>query len=484
MLADTCTCVPGIPAATPTAAECDQNCEPGSRCGQFPCGLETVQGVCESIASGCVCVPPPCVSLTPTPTPTVGVGGCAASCDSRPCEGQCPDGSVAPGFCTALTIDRGCACAPVCGTPSPTPPEGCNAVPCDGPCTIAFPCPPNGPCPDLGQLGQCESSAAGACDCVPVVPTPFATPTPQCSTAPCGGDCTISFPCIGGPPCPEAPARLGQCESTFSGDCECVPIGPTPIPTPTPQCTGASCGGPCAISFAPLPCPRREVCNGANVPVLSGQCEMTASGDCACVPVSPTPTATPTPQCSGGRCGGPCTIAFPCPPNVPCPDLVQLGQCESSATGNCACVPVGSTPVATPTPECSGDTCSGPCVVSFPPFPCPAGAVCDGPNVLPWPGQCELNASGDCECVSATPPPSPTAIATPTPQCEAVPCGGRCVISPPCLSWGCEVPDLLGTCEIVSGSCTCVTAAAQATGHRSPLLRQPLHRRIPNQTVH
>jgi hypothetical protein len=376
-------------------------------------------------------------------------------------------------------------------TPTPAPrafpiQSDCSSVsPCGGACAVCPPCTPGAPCP-MGPclLGQCEMRMSGDCECLPVVPTPPATPTPQCSAVPCGGDCTISFPCIGGPPCPEAPVRLGQCESTSSGSCECIPVGPTPMPTPTPQCTGATCGGPCTISFAPLPCPRPGVCNGANVPVLSGQCEMTASAECACVPVSPTPTATPTPQCTGDTCAGQCTIAFPCPPNAACPDLVQLGQCESSATGTCACVPVGSTPVATATPECSGGACSGSCVISFPPFPCPPGKLCNGPDVPVLPGQCELNASGDCECVPATPPPSPTPMATPTPQCDGVPCGGQCVISPPCLSWRCELPDLLGTCEMVSDSCTCVPAAAQATVDRSPHRRQPLRRRVPNHTLH
>lgn len=474
MVSGACICAPGVSLPTPTAAECDQNCAPGSRCGQFPCGLETVQGVCESSGSTCVCVPPPCVSLTPTPI-IIGIGDCGASCDSRPCKGQCADGSVAPGFCTALTIDQGCACAPVCGTPVPTPPSSCNAVPCDGPCTLPIPCPLGVPCPI--QLGQCEMSTSGACECVPVVPTPPATPTPQCNAVPCGGDCTISFPCPNGAPCPEVPARLGQCASTSSGQCECVPIGPTPMPTPTPQCSGAACSGPCTIWFPPPPCTRPGMCDGPEVPVLSGQCEMTASGDCACVPVSPTPTATPTPQCTGGTCDGPCTIAFPCPPNVPCPDLVQLGQCEASATGGCECVP--PTPAATPTPEC-GSTCEGRCVISFPPFPCPPGKQCNGPDVPVLSGQCELNESGDCECVPATPAPSPTPMATATPQCDVIPCGGQCVISPPCLQQGCELPGLLGTCETVSGGCTCVPATplpGEASNPNARVLRLPHHRR-------
>jgi hypothetical protein len=381
MVSDTCTCVAGIAVPTPTAAECDQNCEPGSPCGQFPCGRETVQGACESTSSGCVCVPPPCPFLTPTPTPT-----------------------------------------------SPTPPQPCSAAACEGPCMLPIPCPLGVGCPII----------------------------------------------------------LGQCESSTTGECECVPVGSTPLPTPTPPCTGGTCGGPCTIEFPPVPCARPGVCNG---PVLPGQCEVTGSGDCKCVPVTPTPTPTPTPQCTGDTCGGPCVIAFPCLPGVACPDLVQLGQCQPSATEECECVPVGSTPGATPTPECSGETCEGPCVVSVPPFPCPAGETCNGPNLPVEQGQCELNAaSGGCECVPETPPPSPTPIATPMAQCNAATCGGQCVISPPCASQGCEVPDLQGTCEMVSGSCMCVPETPQANGsapvHRSPHHHRYLDPRIPDHTMH
>jgi hypothetical protein len=360
--------------------------------------------------------------------------------------------------------------------------NACAVSPCGGNCVLCPPCTPGIPCPEIAcVLGQCRMSATGDCECVAVVPTPLATPTPQCDAVPCGGECTISFPCVDGEPCPAAPVRLGQCEVTSSGSCACVPIGPTPMPTPTPQCVGASCGGACSIAFPAVPCVRPGACNGPEIAVLAGQCEMTASGECDCVPASPTPTATPTPQCSDTSCAGPCTIAFPCMPGEACPGLVQPGECQSSATDECECVPVGSTPAATPTPQCSGNACEGPCVVSFPPSACPPGTVCNGPNVPAWPGRCELNAAGECECVPATPASSPP-VATPTPQCDAVPCGGQCVISPPCASRGCEVPDLLGRCEMVSGSCACVPAGAQAAD-RSPRRRRSLRPRIPNHRV-
>jgi hypothetical protein len=47
----------------------------------------------------------------------VALDACAAACDSRPCVGRCPDGSLARGICASLTIDRGCACTLDCPVP-------------------------------------------------------------------------------------------------------------------------------------------------------------------------------------------------------------------------------------------------------------------------------------------------------------------------------------------------------------------------------
>ncbi|MFI5394538.1 MAG: Ig-like domain-containing protein [Candidatus Binatia bacterium] len=101
-------------------------------------------GGCSACSDPCVGLPPPSTA-TPVPTiplccePGVGIpcpmgvmcppptpGGCGLACDGSPCLGTCSDGSVAKGTCTALTIDRGCECAPDCapvtpGPPTPTP---------------------------------------------------------------------------------------------------------------------------------------------------------------------------------------------------------------------------------------------------------------------------------------------------------------------------------------------------------------------------
>lgn len=54
------------------------------------------------------------------------------------------------------------------------------------------------------------------------------------------------------------------------------------------------------------------------------------------------------------------------------------------------------------------------------------------------------------------PPATPTPTPTATEPCAGVPCGGPCVSCPSCGPPACGAPCLLGTCETVSGSCSCV----------------------------
>src|SRR5262249_51677477 len=190
--------------------------------------------------------------------------------------------------------------------------------------TIPKPCPFGPTCPS--RAGQCEVNANGVCRCVPILPSPAPTPTPQCTGATCGGACTL----VAEPPCedpemckePEEAVLAGQCQIGTSGGCECVPMLPSPSPTPTPQCTGATCGGPCILS-AKIPCPDPEMCNEPEEAALAGQCQTDMSGVCQCVPILPSPQPTPTPQCAGATCGGPCTIRVPCPPGVEGPHLAR-----------------------------------------------------------------------------------------------------------------------------------------------------------------
>jgi len=121
---------------------------------------------------------------------------------------------------------------------------------------------------------------------------PVPTPTPQCSDVPCGGSCAICPPCTPGTICPEAPCRLGSCQADAAGACQCLPVKPTPKPTPTPQCSGVPCGGSCAI---PAPCTPGSVCPDF---VVLGKCELNPFHGCQCQSGQappPTPTATPTP---------------------------------------------------------------------------------------------------------------------------------------------------------------------------------------------
>ena len=355
---------------------------------------------------------------------------CVPECPPTPPKGRCFD--TASKQCT----DQPCAPGAGCGAPNllctlqcpplfPTPPPQCSSVPCGGTCVISPQCPPNSPCPEIvSLLGQCALASTGACQCVPPSPgptgTPPPTPTPQCTGGTCGGPCIVSL-CPPGAVCPKPPCPLGapcfigmgQCEVSTTGACECVAVVPTPVATPTPQCTG-TCAGPCTVSFPPFPCPAGEVCNGPAVSVVAGQCAMSATGGCECVPIVPTPEATPTPQCTGATCGGPCTIAFPpfpCPPDKVCngPEVpVVAGQCEMGATGACACVPIPSPtqpPRPTATPQCAAVPCGGKCVIVP---PCPPGAACHNFVIE---GECGDDASGTCQCLprsAPTPTPAPT----------------------------------------------------------------------------
>jgi hypothetical protein len=156
---------------------------------------------------------------------------------------------------------------------------------------------------------------------------PNPTPTAQCSSVPCGGSCVIAPSCAPAGPCPQY-LILGHCTQD-TGTCRCVP-GPLPVPTPMPsQCSGASCGGSCTFVTPPFPCPQGEICNEPNLPILPGECEMTAAG-CDCVPLgSPTPTPTPTPTT--------------CVDNVLC---IRGSHWSPTA---CQCVPDIPEPTATPT---------------------------------------------------------------------------------------------------------------------------------------
>jgi hypothetical protein len=182
-----------------------------------------------------------------------------------------------------------------CGGTLPTPtPSDCRSAPCGGDCVICPPCTSGGICNGaLCQVGVCQADAAGTCQCVPVqTPTPTPTPTPvspQCSSVPCGGSCTICPPCSPDTICPLASCWLGACQPDDAGVCQCVPVQ---APTPTPQCSGVPCGGSCTISAPCTPGPN-TVCPDF---VVLGECQLDPLNGCQCQPAQPvTPTPAPTP---------------------------------------------------------------------------------------------------------------------------------------------------------------------------------------------
>ena len=131
-----CICVPNTPAPGECALACDGrpcvgHCSDGTMASGFCTDLTIDTGcACALLCAGPTSTPAPPV---PTPTPTAVLGACAAACDNRPCEGQCPDGSLADGMCSSLTIDRGCACTLSCGGVSLCPGD-CNG---DGQVTVS-----------------------------------------------------------------------------------------------------------------------------------------------------------------------------------------------------------------------------------------------------------------------------------------------------------------------------------------------------------
>ena len=436
---DCATSCPSSPSASD--GTCAAGCG-GAATTCFAAALAAEQTCVEGCAAAGSAAPPSCIEDCVATLRNSG-GICLATLQG--CLSAC-HGSVS-GTCFD-TISMQCTvdpCGP--GQPCSQPNEFCSAR-CASP-------PPNGTCFDTTTL-QCTAqscSAAQPCassnqtcvrECPPPPPTGkcFDTTTKQCTDQVCsrGDEC----------PLPHQICTL-QC--------------PPPQPTPTPQCGTIPCGGSCTLRSVPFPCPDGETCNsqgGPDVPATLGQCEITAAGDCACVPAPQTPAPTPTPQCSSVPCGGACILPFPCPFGVPCAidkggdGLAVMGQCQSDAAGTCACAPVGQTPPPAPTPQCSSVPCDGDCVIAP---PCPPGSAC--PKIATRLGRCAVvDATAGCECVPLSPAPTPPPTPTPRQQCDTVPCGGPCVSRPPCTP-GMACPDFVikGECQAdATGACLCVPA--------------------------
>ncbi len=273
----------------------------------------------------------------------------------------------------------------------------------------------SGPCTGfLIRSGTCQSSN-GQCVCVPNTPAPG-----ECALA-CDGR-----PCV--THCPDGTAPGGFCTNlTVDNGCACSATCGTPPPTvgPSGLCCQTHAGGvPQCTMLSPFSSQAYQFCLAIGVPYLDppfGCSEQTGM----CETATPTSIVTPTPT--------------PSPPPVP-----------------------------TPTPQCASEPCGGTCVSC--PF-CPPDQVCDGPPCLV--GTCQ-EVTGSCTCVteSVTPSPSPTPVATPTEPCAANPCGGTCVLCPPCTP-GTICPETacqLGTCSEVSGSCTCLAGVSTPGPSATPTL--------------
>ena len=167
----------------------------------------------------------------------------------------------------------------------------------------------------------------------------------QCSSVPCGGSCAICPPCTAGSICPKAPCRLGACETDASNLCQCVPVH-TPAPPPTPQCSDGPCGGPCTIRPPCTPQP------GTACPqfLVLGKCQADAASACHCAPVQqPTPTPTPCVDrvlCIRGYHWSPtqCQCVPDNPAPTPCIDPVLCIRGFHWSPTQCRCVPDNPTP--------------------------------------------------------------------------------------------------------------------------------------------
>lgn len=330
-----------------------------------------------------------------------------------------------PDSCPA---DHQCLCC--CGTWVCMPPYlPCCALPCPEP-TIPTPtptCPPPPPIrclPDYdlvcGTIDGCTT-----CQCVPRV-TPTATPTPGGECNPLVNNCPFGTTC--GCCC-----GAWECTTGIKICCELACVLPTPVSTPTPTpaepCSGSPCSGTCVIC---PPCTPGTICPLA--PCELGHCDGLA-GSCGCVPGILTPTPTPTPTPTGIIIG----IGDFCEPDRICPVPLLCLIDPPHQARVCSCVG-----------DCDGNaeatvdelvTLVNVDLGSMGWSACPLGdANGDGQIDISEVISAVNNALYGC-LVEPTP--------TPTPQCNSVPCGGSCLIYPPCTP-GTVCPQyvLLGACEL------------------------------------
>ncbi|MGD0950014.1 MAG: Ig-like domain-containing protein [Candidatus Binatia bacterium] len=232
----------------------------------------------------------------------------------------------------------------------------------------------------------------------PGQPTPAPiTPEPTRSATP-AAVCTP-------PPCPNGGTLVcpkgGQPIGTVGdGGLGCCPLGWFLYGCTFPDGgTGFACHNPA------LGCASSEVCGQGCDPVVTGACDECAGGcGYVCVPGTPTPTPegecfTGPPNCAGG--------SFPSSQDACC--KLSLYGAMRGVVSWCAIA--------------NFDASSGTC-----------GACADPCAGLPTP----------------TPPPA---------QCTSLTCAGNCTIFPTCTpGGGCPQYVILGTCQVVADTCTCVSS--------------------------
>jgi hypothetical protein len=218
------------PTPKPTPNECNplvNNCPSGTTCGCCCGAWECLTGseVCCEIA--CT-LPTSASTATPTPTPTSPVGICCGDCDGNA-------EVMVDELIALVNIDLGTLHPSAC-------PHGV----------------PNGAQVDISLILQAVNNALYGCGLTP-------TPTPQCSSVPCGGDCVICPACPPGKICNGPLCRVGVCAlNPFTG-CQCEPVQQeTPTPPPTPvlphghtccQCENNACTDFAWVEVEPV-CPK------------------------------------------------------------------------------------------------------------------------------------------------------------------------------------------------------------------------------------
>lgn len=306
MTVDTgCACALACSTPTPTPTEpCSGSpcsgtcvicppCTPGTVCPLGPCEL----GHCDGVSGSCGCVPG---ILTPTPTPTrtlPTISSCVGDCFGN-------DSTVTiDALITMVNIALGTAPSSAC----PGVEQWCTSglgVTVD--CIIVAVTNALDDCGISGLGGPCGGFVADPKECAPGLICQFPgvpdipgtcvvgpTPTPQCSSVPCGGDCVICPTCPSGELCFGPVCRSGVCElNPFTG-CQCVPVS-TPTPSPTPvldhghtccQCENNSCTDFAWVEVEPL-------CPGGCQTFQDAECEALchpgpSTGSSTCVSLTP-----------------------------------------------------------------------------------------------------------------------------------------------------------------------------------------------------